>query len=61
MLAVLLEEGPESILERRGDARDAMVLDEYDPEAVVEHQLVRIEPERGPVLRVDRGSTLGAE
>ena len=61
VLAVALRQRAEPILEGRGDARDAMVLDEDDPEAVVEDELVRIEPERGPVLRVDCGSTLGAE
>src|SRR5262249_49741388 len=60
VLAIALRERAESILERRGHARHAMILDQHDPKPVLEHELVRAESEERPVFRAQRRSGLRA-
>src|SRR6476660_8886240 len=60
VLAVLLLKTAEAIPQRRGDARDVMILDQQDAESVVEHQLVDVDAERRPPLDARRSTRLRA-
>jgi hypothetical protein len=60
VLAIALRKRAESILERRGHARHAMVLDQHDTEPVLEDELVRVESEERPVFRAEHRSALRA-